>query len=150
MSAHAPVYHVWKERTTRLSRPLKSRNNAIVDHHRCHRYDRRRCIQPDAWDRGISRYLFLLPIVMTAYFFPRYGIAASVVMGLSLVLLDALFVGENLQYFSLRASHSVYFWGLEGSSRCSRRIYPGLKSGTGHICHVEGGMSFLTVDRAYF
>ncbi|MGA9030609.1 MAG: hypothetical protein WB404_09305, partial [Methanoregula sp.] len=29
----------------------------------------------------LYQYLFLLPIVITAYFFPRYGIATSAVMG---------------------------------------------------------------------
>ena len=63
---------------------------------------------------AVYQYLFLLPIVMTAYFFPRYGIATSIIMGLSLVLLNVLFVGENLPVLSLACVTFGVFLGIGG------------------------------------
>jgi two-component sensor histidine kinase/PAS domain-containing protein len=63
---------------------------------------------------AVYQYLFLLPIVMTAYFFPRFGIAASLIMGFFLVLLNALFVGENLPALSLACVTFGVFLGIGG------------------------------------
>ena len=63
---------------------------------------------------NLYQYLFLLPIVMTAYFFPRYGIAASVVMGLSLVLINLVFLGDNLSILSLAFFTFAVFLGIGG------------------------------------
>ena len=62
----------------------------------------------------LYQYLFLLPIVMTAYFFPRLGIAASVVMGLILIALDLLFIGESLSVFSRVCFTFGVFLGIGG------------------------------------
>jgi len=80
--------------------------------------------------RGIGElypYLFLLPIVMTAYFFPRYGIAASVLMGLALVLLNILFVGNNLHVLSLVCFTFAVFLGIGGIITMLSENIAGLK-----------------------
>jgi PAS domain S-box-containing protein len=72
-------------------------------------------------------YLFLLPIVMTAYFFPRYGIAASVIMGLSLVLLNIIFLGNNLHVLSLACFTFAVFLGIGGIVTMLSENIAGLK-----------------------
>ena len=76
---------------------------------------------------ALYQYLFLLPIVMTAYFFPRYGIAASIVMGLSLVLLNVMFVGENLPVLSLACVTFGVFLGIGGIVTMMSENITGLK-----------------------
>jgi len=75
----------------------------------------------------LYQYLFLLPIAMTAYFFPRYGIVASIAMGLSLVLLNALFVGENLRVLSLACVTMGVFIGIGGIITMMSENISGLK-----------------------
>ncbi len=75
----------------------------------------------------LYQYLFLLPIVMTAYFFPRYGIVASIAMGLSLVLLNVLFVGENLHVLSLACFTMGVFIGIGGIITMLSENISGLK-----------------------
>jgi|GEM_PF-2918652 len=80
--------------------------------------------------RGIGDlypFLFLLPIVMTAYFFPRYGIAASIVMGLALILLNIIFVGNNLHVLSLACFTFAVFLGIGGIITMLSENIAGLK-----------------------
>ncbi len=76
---------------------------------------------------ALYQYLFLLPIVMTAYFFPRYGIAASIIMGFSLVLLNVLFLGENLPVLSLACVTFGVFLGIGGIVTMMSENITGLK-----------------------
>jgi two-component sensor histidine kinase/PAS domain-containing protein len=76
---------------------------------------------------AVYQYLFLLPIVMTAYFFPRYGIAVSMVMGLLLILLNVMFVGENLPVLSLTFVTFGVFLGIGGIITMLSENITGLK-----------------------
>jgi two-component sensor histidine kinase len=64
---------------------------------------------------------------MTAYFFPRYGIAASIIMGLSLVLLNVMVVGENLPALSLACVTFGVFLGIGGIVTMMSENITGLK-----------------------
>ena len=105
----------------------------------------------------LYQYLFLLPIVMTAYFFPRQGIAASVVMGLSLIASQrALYRGEPARPFP-RMLYIRRFSGIGGIitmlsgeyiriETAYQDILPCLKQGpssltgtTGHIAEANPG-----------
>lgn len=95
----------------------------------------------------LYQYLFLLPIVMTAYFFPRYGIATSVIMGLSLVLLNILFVGENLPALTLACFTFAVFLGIGGIVTILSESISGLKERYQDIFAMSGaGMVIFNRD----
>src|SRR5208337_4516739 len=75
----------------------------------------------------LYQYLFLLPILMTAYFFPRYGIATSAVMGFTLVLLNVVFLGDNLHVLSLACFTFAVFLGIGGIVTMLSENISGLK-----------------------
>ncbi|HVP97019.1 histidine kinase dimerization/phosphoacceptor domain -containing protein [Methanoregula sp.] len=75
----------------------------------------------------LYEFLFLLPIVMTAYFFPRYGIATSAVMGIILIVLNLIFLGSGMQVLSLSSFTFAVFVGIGGIVTMLSENISGLK-----------------------
>ena len=75
----------------------------------------------------LYQFLFLLPIVMTAYFFPRYGILTSAVMGIVLLLLNVLFLGSSVEVLSLASFTFAVFVGIGGIVTMLSENISGLK-----------------------
>ena len=98
----------------------------------------------------LYQYLFLLPIVITAYFFPRYGIATSAVMGLTLVLLNVVFLGDNLHVLSLACFTFAVFLGIGGIVTMLSENISGLKKRYQDIFAMsEAGMIIFDRDTGH-
>ena len=59
-------------------------------------------------------YLFLLPIIMTAYYFPKFGILSSVIMGGLLILINVAITGIQVPVLTRTLFTLVVFLGIGG------------------------------------
>lgn len=62
----------------------------------------------------LYQYLFLLPIIMTAYYFPKFGIISSVIMGGLLILINVIITGIQLPVLTRTLFTMVVFLGIGG------------------------------------
>lgn len=75
----------------------------------------------------LYQYLFLLPIIMTAYYFPRFGIIASVVMGGLLLWINVLIMGFQIPILTRTLFTMVVFLGIGGIITILSQNISGLK-----------------------
>ncbi len=75
----------------------------------------------------LYQYLFLLPIIMTAYYFPRFGVIASVVMGGLLLMINMLIMGLQLPILTRTLFTMVVFLGIGGIITILSQNISGLK-----------------------
>lgn len=67
--------------------------------------------------RGITEiypYLFFLPLVLIAYFYPRWGVPSSLLLGMSLILLNWIFMRGDLLALSHSLLVAAVFIGIGG------------------------------------